>query len=144
MTMDFSLSEEQQMLSDMAERFCRDQDNRMFARDVDASARKDWPRFADLGWLALPFPEELGGIGGDVVDMAVLTTSLGRGYVLSPLIVTSVLCGSIVSQSSAASRLAEQIESDLKHARPQAAAMALHQLEEAAPHAVAALRALAD
>jgi alkylation response protein AidB-like acyl-CoA dehydrogenase len=38
-------------------------------------------KMADLGWLAIGIPEELGGAGGDALDLTVLHEELGRGLV---------------------------------------------------------------
>jgi alkylation response protein AidB-like acyl-CoA dehydrogenase len=38
-------------------------------------------KMADLGWLAIGLPEELGEAGGDTLDLAVLHEELGRGLI---------------------------------------------------------------
>ncbi|MDP6254359.1 MAG: acyl-CoA dehydrogenase family protein, partial [Alphaproteobacteria bacterium] len=66
--MDFSLSEEQQLLKDSVQRFVRDEYELESRRKLVASdtgySEENWAKMAELGWLAMPLPEEFGGIGG--------------------------------------------------------------------------------
>jgi len=62
--MDFALSEEQIMLRDgaaryLAEHYSFDQRRRLLERDGGFS-EPQWRQFADMGWLALPVPEDCG------------------------------------------------------------------------------------
>ena len=66
--MDFNLSDLQRMLLDSAERFIGDHyslEHRRALRDTaDGIDHSAWQTFAELGWLAILVPEELGGLGG--------------------------------------------------------------------------------
>ena len=42
--------------------------------------RSLWQRFAELGWMALPVPEEYGGASADVETAAVLTEEISRRF----------------------------------------------------------------
>ena len=80
--MDFSFTDEQKMLADSVERFVQDEydfDTRKAITRSDEGFRRDyWEKFAELGWLALPFAEEDGGLAG--VHLALLTpTPRARG-----------------------------------------------------------------
>jgi alkylation response protein AidB-like acyl-CoA dehydrogenase len=55
-----------------------------------------WRQFAQLGWLALPFSEEQGGIGGDILDVMVVCEALGGGLVREPFLSTVVTCGGLL------------------------------------------------
>ena len=61
-------SEEQSMLRDSADRYLRDNysfESRQAAiKEVRGFSADHWQTFADLGWLAMTFPEEYGGFGG--------------------------------------------------------------------------------
>ena len=98
--MDFELSEEQGMLKDSVERFVRD--NYEFSqRKILAAAQlghsaEYWTTFAEMGWLALPFAEEDGGLGGSAVDVAVLTEAFGAGLTLEPYVASVMLGGKLV------------------------------------------------
>ena len=65
--MDLSLSDEQKQLQESAERFVRDkytfENRRKIAATEKGWLTENWAQFADLGWLAIPFSEEDGGIG---------------------------------------------------------------------------------
>ena len=103
--MNFQLSEEQQMLADSAKRFVRDNS------DVETHRRNKklmpldaatWQQFADLGWLAVPFGEEHGGLGMGPLETMVLLEALGEGLIMAPYIATVVLGGGFLRQASAA------------------------------------------
>ncbi len=95
--MDFSLSEEQQMLKDSVQRFVRDEYQLETRRKLVASdtgySEKNWAKMADLGWLALSLPEDFGGIGGGPVDTMVLMEEFGRGLVVEPYMTSIVIGG---------------------------------------------------
>ena len=98
--MDFELSDEQGMLRDSVERFVRDnyefsQRKALAASPLGHSA-DHWKTFAEMGWLALPFAEEHGGLGGTAVDVAVLTEALGSGLTLEPYVTSVMLGGKLV------------------------------------------------
>jgi alkylation response protein AidB-like acyl-CoA dehydrogenase len=78
--LDFSLSNEQEMLKQMIERFNVDRGD---GQD-DAASR--WSLLADLGVLGLPFSVEQGGLGGDAVDTIAVMEALGRGFAPEPVV----------------------------------------------------------
>jgi len=57
-----------------------------------------WQKFADLGWLGLPMPEEFGGMGGDATDVGILMRSLGRHLVLEPVFSTVLLAARLIAK----------------------------------------------
>ena len=65
--MDFSLSEEQQLLKDGVERCVREaypfETRRKLADGEPGYDEANWRRMAELGWLAVALPEEYGGAG---------------------------------------------------------------------------------
>ena len=103
--MNFQLSEEQQMLADSAKRFVRDNSDVEKHRQnkklmpLDAAT---WQQFADLGWLAVPFEEEHGGLGMGPLETMVLLEALGEGLIMAPYIATVVLGGGFLRHASAA------------------------------------------
>jgi alkylation response protein AidB-like acyl-CoA dehydrogenase len=53
-----------------------------------------WQRWAELGLLTLPFPAEVGGAGGSVVDLVLLAEEIGRsGYDLVGVYGTPLFIG---------------------------------------------------
>ncbi len=93
--MDFSLSEEQQLLKDSVDRFVREFypfENRRKLADGDPGYSDDnWRQMAELGWLAVGLPEEYGGIGGGPVEVMVIMEAIGSGLVLEPFFPTVAL-----------------------------------------------------
>jgi alkylation response protein AidB-like acyl-CoA dehydrogenase len=99
--MDFNLSDLQRMLLDSAERYIADHytlEHRRSLRQLpDGLDAEAWATFAELGWLALLVPEELGGLGGSMADVAVLAAALGSRCVTEPFACTAVLGATILS-----------------------------------------------
>jgi alkylation response protein AidB-like acyl-CoA dehydrogenase len=93
--MDFALSEEQIMLRDGAARYLTehysfDQRRRLLERDGGFS-ESQWRQFADMGWLALPIPEDCGGLGGSLVDISLILEAMGEFLVVEPFATTTIL-----------------------------------------------------
>ena len=100
--MNFNLTEEQQMLRDSARRFVQEHyDNerrRALGKTQPGFSLEHWRRIAELGWLALALPEDVGGLGCSFVEIAVLLEEFGRGLVLEPYISSAVICGHILDK----------------------------------------------
>ncbi len=84
---DFEPGEEERLLRESAQRFMERDYGFAARRHAVASergwSRDIWRRFAELGWLGIGLPEELGGFGG-ARETAVLMESFGRGLVVEP------------------------------------------------------------
>jgi alkylation response protein AidB-like acyl-CoA dehydrogenase len=98
--MDFDLSSEQQMLKDGALRYVREkydfESRRLIAGTQAGWSPLHWSAFAELGWLALGLPEELGGLGCPFVDTCILSEAFGQGLILEPYTSTVILCAHIL------------------------------------------------
>ncbi|MCY4425992.1 MAG: acyl-CoA dehydrogenase family protein [Halieaceae bacterium] len=101
-----SLSDEDRLLIEgAAGKFI--QDNYPFS-DRETRAKQDgkfgrhWSVFAELGWLALPFASEVGGLGGCVVDTQVLAREFGRGLIAEPWLET-MTAGKVIEHGAARS-----------------------------------------
>ena len=94
----FALTAEQSMLKDVAARVLADTEN---ASRGDAL----WPRFAELGWLALNLPETHGGIGPAPVETATIAEQLGRYRVTEPWVASVVLAASLLADTGPADTL---------------------------------------
>lgn len=107
--MDLSYSDEQVLLRDSAERFVEDNggaDNLRAMRDSDEGfSREKWKQMAELGWLALPFSEEAGGIGGTPVETMVLMEALGAGLILEPFLSTIIMGGGALRAAANSAQL---------------------------------------
>ncbi|HJO73390.1 MAG: acyl-CoA dehydrogenase [Rhodospirillales bacterium] len=103
--MDFSLTDEQKMLKESAERFIERDYTFAARRELAAGelgfGRENWARFAELGWLAVALPEAHGGLGGSLLDVAVLMEAFGRGLVVEPYVPSVVLGGGLVALAGA-------------------------------------------
>jgi alkylation response protein AidB-like acyl-CoA dehydrogenase len=98
---DFSYSDEQQMLQDSVQKFVYSQydfDTRRNIINSDAGYSAEyWSLFAELGWLTVPFREEDGGFGGSAVDLMVVMEEFGKGMVIEPFLATAVISGGLIS-----------------------------------------------
>ncbi|MBE7635355.1 pimeloyl-CoA dehydrogenase small subunit [Sneathiella sp. P13V-1] len=109
--MDFELSEEQVLLKDSVDRFVQDNyspDDRLKLSQTELGFSRDhWKTMAELGWLGMAFPEEVGGFGGGAVETMIMMESMGRGLVLEPFVSTVLLGGALIAEAGSE----EQIES---------------------------------
>ncbi|MBX9648574.1 MAG: acyl-CoA dehydrogenase [Xanthobacteraceae bacterium] len=100
--MDLTLSDEQRMLRESADRFVTetyDADHRKrSANDPLGFSAGIWKQFADLGWLALPISEEHGGLGGGAIEIGILMEAFGRGLVSEPYLSTAVIGAALISE----------------------------------------------
>ncbi|MGH2776398.1 MAG: acyl-CoA dehydrogenase family protein [Actinomycetota bacterium] len=93
--MDFSFTEEQQMLraqvrSFMASEFPHERIAEL-AESKEGWDPESWPRIAELGWTGLSIGEEHGGAGMSFLDEAVLFEELGYGLYPGPYLSTIAL-----------------------------------------------------
>ena len=100
--MDFSLSQEQNLLKDSIDKFVRDETDverhRRLSQTEIGFDPASWQQFADLGWLSVPFAEEVGGFGGNAIDVMVVAEALGKGLVREPFLTNVITCGSFLSR----------------------------------------------
>ncbi|HAS47996.1 acyl-CoA dehydrogenase [Gammaproteobacteria bacterium] len=109
--MDFSNTEEQQMLQESVQKFVYksydfDTRNKIIATEKGFSD-ENWELFAELGWLTVPFQEEDGGFGGSAVDLVVMMEEFGKAMLVEPFVATTVLAGGLISEQGSAQQKAE-------------------------------------
>ncbi len=102
--MDFSYTDEQQMLRDSVSRYLQknydfDARKAIVASDDPWSADV-WGQFAELGLLALPFSEDLGGLGGSISDCVAFSESFGRHIVVEPFAFAVISAGMALAAST--------------------------------------------
>src|ERR1700730_319489 len=99
--MDLTLSDEQRMLRESADRFVTETYNadhrKRSANDPRGFSADIWKQFADLGWLALPIGEDHGGLGGGAIEIGILMEAFGRGLVSEPYLSTVVIGAALVA-----------------------------------------------
>jgi pimeloyl-CoA dehydrogenase small subunit len=95
--MDFDLTEEQRLLRDSVDRLLADnytfEKRRSYLGEPEGWSRALWSRYAELGLLGLPFPEQHGGFGGGGVETMLVMEAFGRVLALEPYLATIVLAG---------------------------------------------------
>lgn len=100
--MDFSFSEEQTMLKDSVQRFIQNdytfEARRKLLVTDDGFSRDNWSSFAELGWLALPFSEEVGGYGGTPIETMILMEEFGKGLVVEPYLSSIILAAHCLAE----------------------------------------------
>ena len=122
--MDFSLNEFQSMLADSVEKFVTNEypfDKRQENAESDTGFGTDtWQTFCELGWSALPFAEEDGGLGGGPIETMLLMQQFGRGLVVEPYLANVVLAGGLLRRVGTSAQkekwLAPLIEGQLQAA----------------------------
>jgi alkylation response protein AidB-like acyl-CoA dehydrogenase len=106
--MDLQYTPEQNQLRESVERFVRDEYDFAHRRRLVASEpghdERHWRSYADFGWLAVPFSEEDGGIGGDAVDTGIVMEGVGRGLLLEPYLANVVLAGGMLAALASAAQ----------------------------------------
>jgi alkylation response protein AidB-like acyl-CoA dehydrogenase len=63
------------------------------SRDPLGFSKPLWKEMAELGWVGIPFPEEVGGAGLGLADLAVVLEALGRSLATEPFLPTVLLAG---------------------------------------------------
>ncbi|NBD23985.1 acyl-CoA dehydrogenase family protein [Paenibacillus glycinis] len=78
--MEFGLSEEERMIRDMAARYAEQEAARRAAEldEAETFDRQSFDGMAELGFTALPWPEEAGGAGGGFAGLALVLQELSR------------------------------------------------------------------
>src|SRR5260221_5046276 len=90
----FDTADEQQAIRSTARDFLaaryKSERIRELAESEHGFEQSDWEEMAELGWPGLALPEEWGGQGLGIVDLAVLFEEMGYALVPSPLLSTTV------------------------------------------------------
>ena len=95
--MNFSFSDDQILLRNSVhaalEEQCKPAHVRAMFDDPNGYSAELWGEMAKLGWLGLPFPEEQGGAGLGLVELALVLEEMGRVAYPGPFFETVVLGG---------------------------------------------------
>lgn len=100
--MDLSLTSEQTMLRDAAQKYLRAEysfEARRQRLAAPGSERGHWHRFAEFGWLGLALPEAHGGFGAGIVDTIQITEAMGAALVLEPYLACGVLAAQAIARA---------------------------------------------
>ncbi|WP_144734817.1 acyl-CoA dehydrogenase family protein [Extensimonas perlucida] len=95
--MDFSFTEEQNMLRESVRKMLDRVATPAYVRAMDEEARYPYEVYdaiVEMGLISMVFPEQYGGLGGSVIDFAIIAEELGRkSYDLMGAYGTSVFNG---------------------------------------------------
>jgi acyl-CoA dehydrogenase len=107
------LNEEQQLLQDSARDFATNRCEIDWLRKVRSDSdtigydTEVWQQMVELGWTAIPFAEDVGGLGLGYAEVGVVLEELGRRLAVTPYLSSVVLGGGVVDLGgSDAQRLA--------------------------------------
>jgi alkylation response protein AidB-like acyl-CoA dehydrogenase len=102
--MDLSLNDTQQLIQDSAKDFVRGSCGRDVLLKLDRDPKLVmgtlWKPMSELGWTGMAIPEQYGGTGNSLTDVAVLFEELGCGPVPGPLFSSAVLCARIIMEAA--------------------------------------------
>jgi alkylation response protein AidB-like acyl-CoA dehydrogenase len=108
--MQFGLSESQQILKNNARKFfaaeCPMAEVRRIMESETAFDAKLWSKMADQGFLGVTYPEDAGGLGLGMVELAALAEEMGRALVPGPWLST-LTAGAAIDAAGSKSHLAE-------------------------------------
>jgi alkylation response protein AidB-like acyl-CoA dehydrogenase len=143
--MDFSLSDEQSILADSVARFIDndyDFETRQKIAESDLGFSPElWQTYAELGWTAVPFAEDDGGLGGGPIELMLMMQQFGRGLVVEPYLATVILAGGVLKRAASADQkekwLAAIIEGSTQAALAFAEPQARFDISDVATTAVA-------
>ena len=100
--MDFSFTEEQTLLRNTVQSLLQDKYDFETRRKVTKTAEgwrpEIWAQFAELGLLAAPFSEEMGGLGGGAIETMIVMEEFGRHLVIEPYVETVVIAGGFLRE----------------------------------------------
>ncbi|MEQ9195117.1 MAG: acyl-CoA dehydrogenase family protein [Parvibaculum sp.] len=106
--MDFSFTEEQTLLRNTVQSLLQDKYDFETRRKVSKTAEgwrpEIWAQFAELGLLAAPFSEEMGGLGGGAIENMIIMEEFGRHLVVEPYVETVVIAGGFLRDGGSAAQ----------------------------------------
>jgi alkylation response protein AidB-like acyl-CoA dehydrogenase len=100
--MDFTFTEEQQMLLDTTRRFVAkdygfETRRQIKEKSPEGFSREVWQSLADIGLLSLNVPEEDDGLGGSPIDTMLVMNAVGEGLLLEPYLASAVLATRMIA-----------------------------------------------
>ncbi len=103
--MELVLTEDQELLAKTATDFVRQHATISRTRvqrdsgDPAGFSRALWQQMAELGWTGILIPEEYGGAGMGLADLAVILEALGRTVAPEPFLSTVLLAGQLLTHA---------------------------------------------
>lgn len=119
--MNFDLTEDEEMLKALAERYVADRyepdQRRVWQADMQGFSSDNWALLGELGLIAALFDPADGGLGVGPVGLATVFEALGRGLVVDPLIENVAVAGSLFAAVAPDAIKTEWMESLVSGAR---------------------------
>ena len=101
--MDFELDQDQQMLAKTVADFAKNESPvarfRQFRDDDVGYDPGAWRKMGKLGWMAVPFAESAGGLGGSFIDCAIILENLATTLVPEPYLASVILGGMTLARA---------------------------------------------
>jgi alkylation response protein AidB-like acyl-CoA dehydrogenase len=111
--MEFDLSKPQKLLKDSAREFlsrhCKSKRVRELMNTETANDDELWQAMADQGWTGLIIPEEYGGLGAGLLDLAVVCEEMGRACLPGAFPVT-LFSTALIDRAASPKQKAEYLE----------------------------------
>ena len=102
-SVDFALTEAQDMLRQTTRQFLADRVPQDVVRDISETGegfdKKLWQAGAELGWHGLAIPEEYGGAGYTFAELSIVLEELGRALFPGPFLPTVVMAADAILSS---------------------------------------------
>ena len=102
--MNFGLTETQQTLKNTVRKFlaaeCPISEARRLMETETAFDAGLWRKISEQGWTGIIFPEEYGGFGMGLVEMAVVLEEMGRALLAGPYFSTVLLAGALLDAAA--------------------------------------------
>lgn len=104
MSLNFNLSEDEELLKALAERFIADHYDydrrRAYIAEPCGFSAQNWALLGELGLLAAPFSAEDGGMDLDATAIATIFEALGRGLAVEPIIENILVGGRLLAATA--------------------------------------------
>lgn len=101
--MHFNFTDEQEMLRDSLARFLREKYDFETRTAIIASdegwSREIWGQLAEMGLMAVAFPEEYDGLDGNGIDTMVIMEEFGKALLVEPYLASVVLAGGLLKDA---------------------------------------------
>jgi alkylation response protein AidB-like acyl-CoA dehydrogenase len=101
--MDLSFTESQKMLKNSARDFMKRECAWTTIKQIDQTetgfSEELWKKIAEMGWLAMIIPEEYGGMGSSLLDLAMIYEEMGQALVPGTCFSSSVLATAVIVEA---------------------------------------------
>ena len=101
--MQFGLTESQQVLKNSAREFfpaeCPPAEVRRIMETASAHDANLWRKIAAQGWCGIIIPEDYGGLGNGMVELAVSMEEIGRALIPGPFL-SAIFAGAVIAETA--------------------------------------------